>query len=286
MKQHVRCAGAAMRGQPRPGPGQNGAQAGVGGSGSGTATRIGATMDLVATPAIKPELSFVVAPSAAGASSGGPRTSSGRVVVASNAQRIQLCRAVADVTCSQDGCIEWVTCSHCHVTALAGTASFTAMAQQDGSLQLLSRAGRRKFPPLALASAVVLLAADGNKLAALLANGDVRLWDVERGKVCCPWLCGRSCIDSVFGLVSRHPRSMHPRHGMNCCPGAHHWCHLVLLFVRRLFRASGSFCSFLDVSPLFASWLCCSWRKAARCPQTALSTVVRSFGRALFLFLS
>jgi hypothetical protein len=192
-----------MRGQPRPGPGQNGAQATGGGS---AATRMGASMDLVATPAIKPELSLVVGggQSAGWASGGSLAASSGRVVVASNAQRIQFCCAVADVTCSQDGRVEWVTCSHCHVTALAGTPSFTALALQDGSLQLLTRAGRRKLPPLALAAAVVLLTADGDKLAALLANGSVKVWDVERGKVCRPCLGVGPSICSLLALVAGH----------------------------------------------------------------------------------
>lgn len=106
-----------------------------------------------------------------------------RTILASNAQRIVRGRVVADVTCSQGGALQWVTCSHSHITALAGSPSFTAWAQQDGALQVLSREGRRLLPPLVMPSAVAMMAAREDLLAVVLTGGDLRTWDVRQQQV-------------------------------------------------------------------------------------------------------
>jgi hypothetical protein len=115
------------------------------------------------------------------------------ILLASNAQRIQRGRAVSELTCVHAGRQQWRTALPAHVTALAGSAGWTAAALQDGTLVLLTRAGRRAAPPLALAAPVVMLAAASSgagaggeaQLAALLANGDFCVWDVARRKVGC-----------------------------------------------------------------------------------------------------
>ena len=148
---------------------------------------------LIATPTIKPELSLIISepvPGAASTSAASPMVE--RTVLASNAQRIVRGRVVADVTCSQGGALQWATCSHSHVTALAGSPSFTAWAQQDGGLQVLSREGRRALPPLVLPTAVALMAARNDLLAVVLTGGDLRTWDVRRQKV-----RGRLCSDML-----------------------------------------------------------------------------------------
>jgi hypothetical protein len=130
-------------------------------------------------PAVKAELSLLIAPEL-GAKE--------RLITVSNAQRISLGRPVATITCSQGADTVWTTCTHCNVTAVAGTSTFTAVAMQDNTLQLLSTAGRRLLPPLALSSPVALIGTAKDLLIVLLSSGDVRTWDVARGKVLPPSL--------------------------------------------------------------------------------------------------
>jgi TUP1-like enhancer of split len=139
------------------------------------------------------ELSVTVAePRGALAPAGAP---SERVLLASNAQRIHRGRAVADLACVHAGWQQWRTALPSHVTALAGAPAWAAAALQDGTLVLLTRAGRRAAPPLALAAPIVLLVAAGDaKLAALLANADFCVWDVLRRKVRC---CGQGSTASA-----------------------------------------------------------------------------------------
>jgi hypothetical protein len=124
---------------------------------------------------VKSELSLAVLDGAA--------STPERLVMVANAQRVAHGRPVATVTCSCGSDVLWSTCSHAHVTAVAGTPSFVALAAQDASLQLLSMAGRRLLPPLALASPVALIGASKDMLVAVLSNGDVRAWNVAQGKV-------------------------------------------------------------------------------------------------------
>ena len=155
-------------------------------------------------PAIKSELTLSV-----------PGTDGARVVVASNAQRVAHGRAIATVSCTHGSRVEWVTHTQCHVTGLVGGAAFVALALHDGSMQLLTRGGRRTLPPVALAAPAALLAAGGARLAALLTNGDVRVWDAVAGKVC-PELLGPPrpanggvrVWDAVAGKVCPAPTGM------------------------------------------------------------------------------
>jgi TUP1-like enhancer of split len=147
--------------------------------------RAGAVVDLLAQPAVKAEVTLAIRVDdpGTGASTSAASSTVSRLVVASNAQRREAGSEIADVTCSQGGRVQWATCCHSHVTAMAGSASFLALALFDGTLRLLSPGGRRMLPPVALPAPVVLLAADGSKLLMLLTNGDVCVWDAVACKV-------------------------------------------------------------------------------------------------------
>lgn len=91
---------------------------------------------------------------------------------------------------------QWLDYLPSPVLALAATASFCAVAMQDGSLNVYSTTGRRLMPTLSLGPSCCSLSASKNFLLALTSDGQVRVWNVKQQRAYFP----PTSIMSILGL--------------------------------------------------------------------------------------
>lgn len=92
----------------------------------------------------------------------------------------------------------WANALPAHVTAMAGSPTFAAVATADATLLLYTLGGRRGLPPIELAAPVSMMAAaGGNGLMVLTADGKLAVWDVAKVCayvcLCVRWVCGGEC---------------------------------------------------------------------------------------------
>ena len=95
-------------------------------------------------------------------------------------------RAV-DLVCSRAGRIKWTDRIDCRATHVSGNKFFSAVALEDGSLQLFTPCGRRFMPSLLLPDRAAFLVSGQDDSSLLIVTRDYKLlvWNVTVGKEKC-----------------------------------------------------------------------------------------------------
>lgn len=93
----------------------------------------------------------------------------------------------ADLVCSRGGKIKWTDRVECRATHVSGNQFFSAVALEDGSLQLYTPCGRRYMPSLLLPDRAAFLVSGQDDSSLLIVTRDYKLlvWNVTVGKEKC-----------------------------------------------------------------------------------------------------
>ncbi|TMW57476.1 hypothetical protein Poli38472_003401 [Pythium oligandrum] len=99
---------------------------------------------------------------------------------------IELGPVYSTVKCSESGNIKWIDRVPGRVVSVTGNAKFFAIATSTGDLYVVSEAGRRLFPCIALGNPVSSMECSPYQspyLMVILVNGAIKIWDISSRKL-------------------------------------------------------------------------------------------------------